>query len=494
MRRGKNTNDDLQLEFNFQYDDSTVDVSREIAHAPVLRHVRELPVLPEDEELEFLDQIDTLLQQIGECKTIGRTSLTAFILRSFYVDGKSVADIAQLLSEGVEGVPCVTRERVRMIVQEIRDELLSRPSYKKHTKGIVLRKKFVEEMAEYAACHTGLVLKESKWLTSPRLGSVAFLLHMKIVTGDKVIPWIKAEKILINENIEKRDFNAHYAALFYLLQKEVRPMAFEDILSAIPNQRQMKGLAVREDLLHVLLQHDEVFEEVLDGIFQLRAEHLNVTQRLARIIFEEKDITPSDLQRMYSERHGETFSSVHTVGKVYPWCVPVGKSKWVYREDGERPLMPADIIRDFCKEHVRFTLHDVLDHLELQGVNIKESSVRCYIVRDCRSLNSDGNTFCLTTEIPESENHLWRSKYATSTHTHNREWKDEMELEIRHLLESAPMQRMLQKEVLNRCRFILEEEGMAYNNFYKIVRTFPWLKSMTIDGKTFLELNNESQN
>lgn len=43
------------------------------------------------------------------------------------------------------------------------------------------------------------------------------------------------------------------------------------------------------------LQHDEVFEKVLDGIFQLRAEHLNVTQRLARIIFEEKDITPSDV-------------------------------------------------------------------------------------------------------------------------------------------------------------------------------------------------------
>lgn len=45
--------------------------------------------------------------------------------------------------------------------------------------------------------------------------------------------------------------------------------------------------------------------------------------------------------------------------------------------------------------------------------SIKESSVRCYIVRDCRPLNADGNTFCLTTQISESEDHLWRSKCNT---------------------------------------------------------------------------------
>lgn len=491
MRKRKISNDELQQEFNFLEVDADTDVVREVVHAPVIHHIKELPLLPMAEELEFFDQLDILLQQIGECGMAGVTRLNEFILRSFYVEGKSVAEIAQLLSEGVEGVPCVTRERVRMIVAEIRDELLSMPSYKKLTKGIVLRKELVEKMAEYAANHTMNVVKESKWLTSPRLGTIAFLLHKKIKTGDTVIPWIKTEKILIDENIEKREFNAHYAAMFYLLQKEVRPMAYEDILRGISGQKQMKGRNAREDLIRVILQHDEVFEEVSDGIFQLRAEHLNVSQRVARIIFEEKDITPSDLQRMYAERYGETVSSLTAVRKIYPWCVPVGKSKWVYREDGERFRMPADVIHDYCKEHVRFTLQDVLEHLSSQGVYIKESSVRCYILRDCRPLNSDGNTFCLTSQIAESENHLWRSKNATSARSCNKAWKDKMEMEIRHALDTAPMQRMRKKEVMAQCRYILEREGITYNNFYKFVNTVPWLKSTSIDGKSYLELNDE---
>lgn len=490
MARRKNLHNELQLEFDFQYDDSAIDASREPVRTPVPHHVKELPILPEGECLEFLEQVDTVLRQIGERITGGRNSLYTFVLRSFYVEGKSIAEIAQMLSEGVEGVPRVTRERVRMIVAEIRNELLSVAFPKKLTKGILLRKEFVEAMAEYSARHTGLVVKESKWLNSPLLGAIAFLLHMKIVTGDTVIPWIKTEKILIDESIEKREFNAHYAALFYLLQKEVRPMGYESIMRGVSKQRQMEGIELNENLISLLLQHDEVFEEVSDGIFQLRAELLNVTQRVARIVFEEKDVTPSELQSIYAERHGGTFSSIATVGKIYPWCVPVGKSKWVYREDGERLRMPADVIRDFCKEHVRFTLQDVLEHLESQGANIKESSVRCYILRDCRPLNADGNTFCLTSEILESENQLWRSKYATSTRLRNREWKDRMGVEIRRVLESAPEQRMLLKDVLGQCRYILEHEGIADNNFYKFVNSSTWLKSTSIDGRTYLVLNN----
>lgn len=491
MAKRKTSRDELQLEFDFQYDDSAIDASREPVCTLVPHHVKELPILPEGESSEFLEQVDTLLLQIGERITGARNCLNTFVLRSFYAQGKNIAEISQMLSEGVEGVPCVTRERVRMIVAEIRNELLSVASPKKLTKGILLRKEFVEAMAQYAASHTGLVMQESKWLASPRLGAIAFLLHMKIVTGDTVIPWIKSEKILIDENIEKREFNAHYTALFYLMQKEVRPMAYDGILRAIPEQKQMKGMDVREDLIMVLLQHDEVFEEVTEGIFQVRDEHLNVTQRIARMIFEEKDITPSDLQNLYAERYGETFSSLAAVGRIYPWCVPVGKSKWVYREDGERLRMPADIIRDFCKESVRFTLLDVLEHLGSQGISIKESSVRCYILRDCRPLNSDGNTFCLTSEIAEEDDHLWRSKYSVTSRSHNKEWRVKMEQEIHHILESAPRQMMLQKEVLNQCMYILENECITYNNFYKIVSILPWLKSKSIDGKTYLELNDE---
>lgn len=490
MRKRKVYNE-LQLELDFRDNASVPDSSSEGCYPLVTSQVKWLPILPEGEKLDIFAKVDTLLRQVIECRMIGASRLGKFILCSFFVEGKSVNDITRLLSEGVEGVPSITRERVRMIVMAIRDEFLSVPSARKLTKGIFLRHDFVKEMAEYAHSHTGHVVKQGSLVSSPRLVPIAFLLRMKVVSGDGVIPWIRTEKILIDEKIEKSVFNAHYASLFFLLQKEVRPMAYEDILRCIQAQRKMQGVEVCEDLLSVLLQHDEVFENVSDGVFQLRAEHLNITQRIARIIYEEKDITPSELKRMYEARYGEAFSSLAAVSRHYPWCVPVGKSKWVYREDGMRLQMPADIIRDFCRKRVQFTWQEILEYLERLGLNIKESSVRCYIVRDCRALNADSNTFCLSSDIPESEDHLWRSKYKTTTRSSKREWKEMMEREIRHVLETAPMHMMLQREVVNQCKHIFAHEGISLNNFYKVASSLPWLKSTSIDGKTYLELRDE---
>lgn len=489
MRKRKNKYDDLQMEFNFMNDVTDMSTHRDTVHATTPCRGRELPMSEEGEQTALFKQIDWQLKHISNSEAGYDSRLKAFILRSFYTEGKSVMEIAHLISEGVEGVPCVTRERVRMIVSEIRQDLLSMSSSRKHSKGFIPRMDLVERMTEYAAHHTGHVIKDRKWLTCPRLGAIAFLLHKKVITGDTVIPWVKTEKILIDENIEKRVFNAYYASLFRLLQKEVRPMTYDAILRDLPDQRQMKGREVREDLLRVILRHDEVFEEVADDVFQLCAEHLNMTQRVARIIFEEKDITPSELQRIYTERHRDTFSGPSSAGKAYPWCVPVGKSKWVYREDGIRLRVPAALIRDFCKEHVRFTLQEVNECLESQGIHINKSSVRCYIMRDCRPLNSDGNTFCLTSEIPESEKHLWRSKYATTTRLRTREWKSLMAEEIRRILESAPSRKMRKNDVLHQCKHILEQEGIVPNNFYKFVNSLTWLKSTCEDGKTYLEMD-----
>ena len=63
-----------------------------------------------------------------------------------------------------------------------------------------------------------------------------------------------------------------------------------------------------------------------------------------------------------------------------------------------------------------------------------------------------------------------------------------MEKKIRTLLNSAPMNRMLQKDVMNQSRYILDNEGIAYNNFYKVLKTFSWLQTTTVEGETYLEL------
>lgn len=492
MRKPKTHKDELQLDFNFMDTDSVTDVNREVSNPPASPRNQKLPNLPKNKELGLFQKIDILLRQIGNSQMSSGTKLYDFVFRSFYIEGNSVGETHQMLLDGVAGLTCVTRERVRMLVAEARDEILSLSPSRKIIKSVRLRQEIVDEMNDYAYNHIGEVLKDSKVLNSRRLGTIAYILHKKIVEGDTVLTCFKNQKILIDENVDMSYFKAHYAGLFYLLQRSVRPMTYEDIMRLFPEQRQMKDKEIREDLVRIILQHDDVFEEIADNVFRLREEHLNVTQRLARIIFDEKEVTATYLQKTYTERYGESFSSLAAVGKIYPWCVPLGRSKWLYREDGQRLRMPAEVIRDFCKEHIRFTLDEVNEHLKSQSINIKEASIRCYILRDCRPSNTDGNLFCLDSAISEADDKLWRTRSTIVTRSCNKEWKKKMESKVRRLLKSAPSHKMLQKEVLHQCRYILEQQGIAYNNFYKIVNSLPWVKSTTIDGKTYLELNRKN--
>lgn len=41
---------------------------------------------------------------------------------------------------------------------------------------------------------------------------------------------------------------------------------------------------------------------------------------------------------------------------------------------------------------------------------------------------------------------------------------------------------------MHHCLPILDNEGIAYNNFYKVVNATPWVKVVDVDGKKYLEL------
>lgn len=267
-----------------------------------------------------------------------------------------------------------------------------------------------------------------------------------------------------------------------------------DILAKIVKQKQWKsGTALNEDLIRLMLKHDEVFEEVAEDQFQMRFEHLNVTQRLARIVYEEKDLPSAGLQEKYAERSGGSkCASIAVVGRKYPWCIPIGKSRWVYREDCQRQRMPADIVHEYCVEHVRFTLDDVMTHLAVLGMNINKSSVRSYILKDCRSLNADGDMFCLTEKIPEADNHLWHVKVKEHVSPRKSAWKDEVTDAVRTFLMASPTHSALLKDAMHQCLYIFEREGIAQNNFYKLVKNTPWLSTHKADdGKVYLHIEEK---
>lgn len=452
-----------------------------------------LPRLPKNKELDIMEQIDLLLKQIGELNHDNLPALYAYILRKYFVEGKNVAEITDLITEGKDDVPVVTRERIRTIVQEIREEMLNGMNSVAHkfTKNFVISEDFIRRINEFSASKIGFVVKEKKWTRHPRLGTIAFMMHKKMITCDTVLPWIKKQAIFVDETIERRQFNPHYASLFYCLQQEVRPMTYEQILDKVTLQRQWKNTTLDCELVKLILDNDEVFEKMGDDIYQMRFEHLNVTQGVARVLYEVKQTNCIDLRRMYYERGGKRqCSSLTIVGKTYSWCVPVGKSMWIYREDGQRQEMPADVIHDFCVKNVQFRFEDVLKHLSEVGIVIKESSARSYIMKDCRRHNVDKNLFCLTEMVKEEDDHLWFAKKKECTRPRKKPWVNLVKKIIRRILEESPEHSMLQKEVLYACKHVFEREKISDRNFYKVIPTIPWISVVKKDdGKAYIELN-----
>lgn len=483
MKRRETFDDDIQLSLDFGENQNT---ETEDSNTNVKNNRLSMA---KGDEMEIMEQIDALFQQIGKNKKQWFiTRLSAFILDSFYVKGLSLEEINALMREGVENLRSVSRERTRMIIYEIRDELLTIQYEKKHTKGINVSKDFVLQVRECSKKHIGHIIDSEKWLSCPRLNAIAFLLRKKVVTRDTVIPWLNRKVILLDDKIEKRLFNCHYLSLYRMLQKEVLPMTFEQITQQIILQKQLKGNEINESLIRFILNHDEVFEKTDNESYQLRFEYLNVTQKIARIIFEKKDISMAEIKRIYSERTGETFSALSSQSKAYPWCVPIGKSKWIFRENGMRELTPSEIVRDYCNEHIRFTFDDVKNHLHSHGININDASVRCYIMKHCRTLNADGNQFCLVSHIPEEEDSLWRIKLKLniSSRKRNVQWRNEVMEKTLQILETAPNHTAPQKEIMHQCLPIFERYEIAYNNFYKIMNNSPLIRKIEIEGKKYL--------
>lgn len=447
--------------------------------------------------VSLFDKIDLMLEEIGKLPLDRISPLYAFVLRQFYVEGKGVREVGSLLRQQGDRKLSVSDERVRTIVQSIRRELLQDETQKRlYTKGIHVRREFVESLNQYAASSVGEVLTKGKMLTNPRLGSIAYLVNRRIVKNDTTMPWVKHDVILLNADIDKKLFNTYYHSVFYCLQREVRPMTFGEVVRRLPDQSQWTNRAAAADMgepdeamVRLVLSHNEVFERLDDDTYQMRFVHLNQTQKFARIIYEEKDIALSEILNQYVMRGGTGLCTCTSmVRRVYPWCVPVGKSKWIYKPDCQRMANPAEVVRLFCTERVRFRFEEVMEHLSSMGMNIKPASVRCYVMKHCRRRIDDSNDFCLTDHVPQQENSLWYAKARVSRRKRVTPWVNEVSSRMLEILREHPEHCVRQNEVLRQCMPIFRKAGISKNNFYKIPSQMEEIAVEERDGKMMLRL------
>ena len=154
--------------------------------------------------VSLFDKIDLMLEEIGKLPLDRISPLYAFVLRQFYVEGKGVREVGSLLRQQGDRRLSVSDERVRTIVQSIRRELLQDETQKRlYTKGIHVRREFVESLNQYAASSVGEVLTKGKMLTNPRLGSIAYLVNRRIVKNDTTMLWVKQDVSLMKADIDK---------------------------------------------------------------------------------------------------------------------------------------------------------------------------------------------------------------------------------------------------------------------------------------------------
>lgn len=447
--------------------------------------------------VSLFDKIDLMLEEIGKLPLDRIAPLYAFVLRQFYVEGKGLREVGELLRQQSDPKLAVSNERVRTIVQSIRRELLEDdPQKRLYTKGINVRREFVDAVKHYAETSVGEVVTKGKLLTNPRLGAIAYLVNRRIVKNDTTMPWVKHDVILLNADIDKKLFNTYYHSVFYCLQREVRPLSFEELVKRLPNQSQWTNRAAAADMgepdeamVKLVLAHNEVFERLGDGSYQMRFSHLNQTQKFARIIYEEKDISLTEILNQYVLRGGTGLCTCTSmVRRIYPWCVPVGKSKWIYKPDCQRMDNPAEVVRVFCMERVRFRFEEVMDHLSSMGMNIKPASVRCYVMKHCRRRIDDCNDFCLTDHVPQQENALWYAKARVSRRKRLTPWVSEVKHTMLDMLREHPEHCIRQNEVLRQCLPIFKKAGISKNNFYKIPPQMEEIAVEERDGKMVLRL------
>ncbi len=444
-------------------------------------------ILPQDRQAEtetpeegkenaMLWKIEHWLRHCVVYQLPGRYALRSYVLKCFFLKGISIEQIHATLGE--QGLQQVTKERIRMIVHAIAEEMRTptlRPKYIccmrwDRSRGTLL--------TDYAAQAPGEVVTDPAMARNPRLNAIALMLNRKVVGGDTTLPWIKENPILLDYNIEKRSFNAHYQAVFYLLQKEVRPISMEQILQQLPATKHLEGMETDSALVSLILSHREVFETTVDGLFQLKHQFLNDTQQFARIIFEHKDLTTNEIAQIYRSLGGTGKSlCVNTASRHYSWCVPIGKSKWVYRPDGDRPSSPSEIIRLYCQEHVEFTSDDVNKHLASMGIHLNPASVRCYVMLHCLRKKDDKNLFRLETHIRPEEMSQWYQR--RKQHVMERPpkpWVKEMEMQLCKILQEAPAHRLTKRKALANCMYIFEREGINKANFYKYLKSLPLIE------------------
>ena len=201
---------------------------------------------------------------------------------------------------------------------------------------------------------------------------------------------------------------------------EIRPVSLSS-LKVLMGQLEPTFNVEEEVLLSLLHQHTWV--ECLPGeeeeLYQLQYIHLRDYQKIARIVFEEKQVDYDRIQKLDREKSTDGQYLNHLGDNAiiskrnYNWVCASGVEGILnYEESGQPPLSLMEVIQQLVRELKIFTFSEVIAELNRRnyGAVLNENSVKIYILRDCVSCLDDAQLYCHLDYLDTFSSHRWRSR------------------------------------------------------------------------------------
>lgn len=443
--------------------------------------------------LGLFEKMDLALRQIG--KKISEYPVTnkSLIFEMFYHEGATRETILNIINSRDDMAKITCLETVRQHLASMSKQLLAGKAVK-YLYGARFKSSFLDEINEFKSNKRSVFCDKKQYAIDPKhWKGICYMLDMHEICRDTVLFMLDSPYI-IDSSIGKDVFKCHILTIYYCLQSAVRPVDLDYIVNNAKINKSAKSISkVDPEIAKLVLMNTELFETLVDEegntTYILRLEHLNNTQQIARLVYERKNIT---LKEITAEIMGKEDSpkciSMSTVRKHFPWCVPLGKSAWIYSEDGVEVERIQDVVEKYCREHVRFTMDEIKRDLAPKNYLTNDNSLRCYIIKHCRSHNTIPNYFCYTEAVPQEEETMWMSKHRATTRNRHKLYRVQIERKIAKLLRKMPDRTMPLKDIRHTFGYILEDNGVNVSNLYKIIDTSERLHTSEVDGVKMVKL------
>lgn len=348
-------------------------------------------------------RITSMLTELCCCLEASGADDLAVICREHFMKNRTITDIAADSSLGFN----VTRERLRQKAAALKDGIWTNDLSKYR---VSVDESFLDDLALLRCSCAGRTMGSLLSSLGEEAGhGYTNLLGLAPVRSELYPAVSLSEDYVIPTEFGVRDFIDDMNAVVEQLHSEVRPSSLADIAAAAAEVRP----SLSKDKVAFILSSNSLCEKV-DGLWLLRYDALCDYEKIARIVWERRNLHYRDVDMYHTIRTGEARQISHNLGVTqskFPWCRPVGKTgMWEYCEQGQSKSDISSVIREYVDTHDVFSFSEAQDYVRSLGFSYPEKTVRAYFMNECRTSLDNFDLLVAESKAQFHPEYRWRRK------------------------------------------------------------------------------------